>query len=502
MKMLRLTMLIGLLGIFANSTHAQQTYFNKLYNNNGWWDFSTGIVHLGNHYLVAGNSRNLLATDSTYYSIFWLFYADSLGNKGLEKKIRFNYSSAFTANINPVEVTDSNGFVITGQLVDSNGYSRAILLKLDSSLNMVWFVTDTGKGFCIPNGIVQLPDGGWMVYGSSSVTRQSTSDGFLMRVSKEGVKLWMQYYGDSRDDNFINTVVLDDSTLLVSGGSVDFSGGSSDFSFVMKLDITGNVINKKILATSNTGLKIKQSAYHGYIVCGSMSDDQFNRYGVVGKFNENFEFLWKDSLRPFDQQSNFQDLVELPGGNIIVVGYTENKNGPYTVGWVAKFNVNGGLIKEKLYLKNDGRWSSLASIILTKEYNILAVGDARNDYDPTPYGQDTWLIKLDTNLCDTPNCFPKVGIETTPAEIGISCYPNPFTNELTLLFPERLAYKKINIRLYNTQGLLVTEIKDMALENNKYILDTHTLPPNLYLIEVTCQNEHYAVHHKAIRIPN
>lgn len=478
--------------IGVKTSFAQLKYFNKLYNNNGWFNYSNGILNLNGHYLTAGNTVDLLANDSTNERALWLFYLDSSGNKGFEKTIRIKDHSVTTINNQTIRLTLDSQFLFIGQISDTTG-SWSIIIKLDSILNPIWQHIDSGKGYSFPTDVVLLSDSGFMLCGISSQSHQTQMDGFISRFDKSGNRLWTKYYGDSREDNLrCGIEETDTSTLFVR--VIDKS------IFLMKVDAAGNIIWQKFINSPNTGLSLKKSSYGGFIAFGSRNNGLVNDYhGVVGRMNENAEFIWKDSIQHGTWVNTFYDVLELPGGNIIAMGVAHNTNNTISstlVGWLAKFHKDGGIIREKVFLKADGTPSDLNDIEFTSDNGIICIGMTVNDYDPLPYGQDSWVVKLDTNLCDTPNCSPDVGIKGFTTDNELTFYPNPFTNEILIQYTNT-SLSNVSIRIYNAQGIL---IKETLLEKSKQniVFPTNSYAPGIYIIQLL-RNGAIAKTHKLVK---
>ncbi|MBX7205068.1 MAG: T9SS type A sorting domain-containing protein [Bacteroidia bacterium] len=461
------------------NANAQVNYWNKLYNNQSQWDLSFAVVDLGGYYLTAGNTANLLSTDSTFYGAVWLFYVDSNGNKGSENIIRYKNRQAYKGNQHILIRTFDNNFIYYGGLGDSNNNYSMVLIKFDSLLQPLWQTIDTGSGFMEPGELLQLPDSGFLVCGFASINHLTQKDGFLSRFDQNGNHLWTKYYGDIRQD-FLSSIVQSDSNHYL------LSGVSDQSPFLMKVDTAGNLIWRRNFNIPNTGLYIKKSIYgEGYIAYGSRNADSYkDYYGVVARINENAEFIWKDSIRLGTHVSAFCDAIELPGGNIIAVGLTDNGGQfyPFYAGWTAKFFKNGGIMKERVFAKGSKVESWLMAIALTSDGGIVCAGYDRNDYDTLPRGQDSWVIKLDTNLCDKPDCSPDVGITSFVSQYESVIYPNPFTSEIAINFTNTSSLN-VSIRIYNAQGVLINEtLMEKSMQNK--ILSTGSFASGLYIIQV------------------
>jgi hypothetical protein len=461
------------------NSNAQVNYWNKLYDNQSQWDLSFAVVDLGGYYLTAGNTADLLAADSTFYGSVWLFYVDSNGIKGAENIIRFKNRQAYKGNQHILTRTFDDNFIYYGGLGDSNNNYSMVLIKLDSFLQPIWQTTDSGKGFMEPGELLQLHDSGFMVCGFASINHLAQKDGFLSRFDKNGNHLWTKYYGDIRQD-FLSSIVQSDNNHYL------LSGVSDQSPFLMKVDTAGNLIWRKDFNIPNTGLYIKKSIYgEGYIAYGSRNADSYrDYYGVVARINENAEFIWKDSVRLGTHVSAFCDAIELPGGNIIAVGLTDNGGQfyPLYAGWAAKFFTNGGIMRERIFAQGNKVESWLMAVALTSDGGIVCAGYDRNDYDTLLRGQDSWIIKVDTNLCDTPNCSPDVGMRDVASQHALTIYPNPFTNEIAIHFTYTSSFDA-TVRIYNGQGILVKETLLEKPTQNKN-LSTNSFAPGLYIIQL------------------
>ncbi|MCC6684671.1 MAG: T9SS type A sorting domain-containing protein [Bacteroidia bacterium] len=472
-------LVIFLLCIGGSYSHAQFIYWNKLYNNHSQWDLSFAVVNLGGYYLTAGNTADLLATDFSYYGAIWLFYVDSVGNKGTENIIRFKNRQAYKGNQHILNRTFDHNFIYYGGLGDSNNNYSTVLIKLDSFLQPIWQTIDTGQGFMEPLELIQLSDSGFMVSGFGAVNYQVKKDGFITRYNKNGDRLWTKYYGDARQDFLCSIVPSDNNTFLLSGTT-------DDSPFLMKIDSGGNLIWRRNFNIPNTGLYIKKSIYgEGYIAYGSRNADTYkDYYGIVARINENAEFIWKDSIRLGTHVSAFCDAIELPGGNIIAVGLTDDggKYYPNFAGWIAKFFKEGGVIQERIF--GDVMESWLFTISLTDDNGLVGAGYGRNNYDTMPRGQDSWVIKLDTNLCDTPNCWPGVGVKKTMQENTFTFYPNPFSNEFTVEYTLPTQADAISIKVTSMQGMLIKEIPLGKTANGKLNLKFDNIASGMYYIQL------------------
>ena len=113
----------------------------------------------------------------------------------------------------------------------------------------------------VPIGFEQLPDSGYIILASSSSNMGfdksqnnrdpsgMSSDFWLIRLDKNGNKLWDKTIGGSSSDRPAALLVLADGYVLsgtsssgISGEKTDSVRGGDDF-WIVKTDLLGNVMN-------------------------------------------------------------------------------------------------------------------------------------------------------------------------------------------------------------------------------------------------------------------
>jgi hypothetical protein len=480
------------------NTQAQFRHFNNMYNHKGWWDNAVGVVDLGNHYLVAGTTADLLSPDSSYYRSLWLYYLDSAGNKGNERLIHFPYQFAGVGPVgagrNFLTKISEGKYLFTGTLSDTNQNVKMLLIEFDSSLLEIKLIIDSSESAIIPYDTKKFGDGGYLVGGYYKRDSQGRLIAFLARFGQSGVREWFKSYENSTN-SIINSV--DCSGLFDCFATYSVIGGVTT---IVKVDTSGTWLNQKQVLLNNSGLSIKKSQYGGYLIYGSKAkaaDLISDRYGMLGRIDDSLNLIWIDTIR-LARFSHFIDVFELPGGNIIAVGETDNVNAfnGTTIAWCVKVSSNGQYLREKLYLYEDGRPSHMWGASSTSDGGIICVGTAQNDYEPSPYGQDAWVMKIDTNLCDTPGCSGVIIGTTADEEFktnDVKVYPNPFNNDVNLIYSLRQDESEMCVKVYNMMG---TEIYRQENLPNRWInsiaLNLSQHQTGIYLIKLFCNGTQIA----------
>ena len=154
-------------------------------------------------------------------------------------------------------------------------------------------------------------------------------------------------------------------------------------------------------------------------------------------------------------------------------------------GWIIKVNDEGDSLwcREYLHFTNQGDHNLLFDMSITGENCIVATGQTR-EWGTTD--RNSWLIKLDSVGCDTPNCDPTVWVR--PIEIAerqeLKVYPNPFTTSTTLSYTLSEP-STVTISIFNPHGQLIEKIeKEQPKGEQKVQWNAEGLPAGMYYYRI------------------
>jgi hypothetical protein len=145
-----------------------------------------------------------------------------------------------------------------GYLLASYRYNKAknnmemVLLKVNSSGNLVWDKRYRGLGQALLNDMVQLEDGNFLLIGASSSSELNVSypelfanlKGMILKVDKEGNEIWTKYYGANWNAHKLFTMqkTLENNWRVAGSSTMNENGFDKLFSFV--LHTSGDLIIK------------------------------------------------------------------------------------------------------------------------------------------------------------------------------------------------------------------------------------------------------------------
>src|SRR5262249_44681925 len=136
--------------------------------------------------------------------------------------------------------TRDGGLLLTGSRSDkeitrSSGWG----VRLDDKAGERWRKGfDGGKpgGASGVTSIDQLPDGGFIVAGSTTVKGAGQYDGWILRLDKDGRLLWDKTLGGPEEDALFGIVALPDGGAVATGAY-----GADGQGWVVRLDAKGAV---------------------------------------------------------------------------------------------------------------------------------------------------------------------------------------------------------------------------------------------------------------------
>jgi len=148
----------------------------------------------------------------------------------------------------------------------------------------------------------------------------------------------------------------------------------------------------------------------------------------------------------------------------------------------------------RYYHYYDSVWSAgrgrFRDVVPTLDGGFAAVGDAyassANPNDPPIYGQDTWVVKVDSMGCLEPGCHLRTGLQSQVTNLrgALSVAPNP-AHDLAWLsweLPDNLS-GGAQLTITSATGQLV-RTEPIALRDASYLLDVSDLTAGLYHLHI------------------
>jgi hypothetical protein len=274
-----------------------------------------------------------------------------------------------------------DGYLVAGYTSSlGSGGKDVYVIKLDKKGKEIWSKTFGGPSWDVGTALCESGDGNFFVCGYTHSFGKGEEDVYLIKIDKNGNKLWSKTFGGERLDMANSLSLTEDGGLLIGATSGSFSN-NTDFCLI-RTDNQGNEIWSKPYASEG-------SRGHAFDWCNAMvgtrdggalltgySDSQDVMDIHVVKTDAEGNEVWTKTFgnKPFYDFGNA--VFELADGSCFVVGTTKSivdrrviyNNDVY----VAKLDPDGSVLWEKSYGGTGSDWAS--SIALAENGDVVIAG--------------------------------------------------------------------------------------------------------------------------------
>lgn len=251
--------------------------------------------------------------------------------------------------------TDSTDGDLPGPI---NGQHDALIVKFGSDGNMQWAKKIGGSGDDIFQSLTLAADGSFTAAGYSSSNdgdftgclNHGNSDAVIVKFDSSGNMLWATDIGGSDDEYFDSLINTADGGFAAVGESSsadgDFTVNRGPFdAIVAKFDFNGNKQWVKSIGGSSSDYfqSIIQTADGGFIAAGfsSSADGDFAGLNkgqddaIIAKFDAGGDTQWIKNIGG-NSEDQFSSLIMTPGRGLVAVGRSSSSDGD-----LAGLNIQG-----------------------------------------------------------------------------------------------------------------------------------------------------------------
>ncbi len=347
--------------------------------------------------LRQGHGRGIYRTDTARRAVFFgsvlpeTQWAKTLGGTGWDMSVS-------------IEMTREGGYVVVGNTQSyGSGGSDLWVTELDAVGALVRQKTYGGPEDEIAADSVAMPDGGYLVAGSSRSSGAGEKDVLVVKIDGTGAMEWQKTYGGTGNDSAAAIVSAADCSYLVAGNTDSFGAGESDI-WLMKLDAEGDVLWQKTYGGVQNELvsSVHQTRDTGYILAGeTYSFDKGNGDFWVLKVDAKGIIEWEYAygldafVPPGSTNENVEaspHIAQTTDNGYLLAGQTAAiVEGKYMV-WILKLDVDGAITWQKLF---SAPGDCGASSIYPSDDGGCVISGWAGTYDLIDPNRDAWLMKLD-----------------------------------------------------------------------------------------------------------
>jgi len=305
---------------------------------------------------------------------------------------------------NDIIQTKDGGYVVLGYSGKDDGEETTdvYLVKLSATGETQWEKT-IGTKDVYQGGIsfIQTPDDGFIMTGSAGAN--GANDILLLKIDKNGNKLWEKTYGGEASDTANRIKATSDGGYIIAGQTYSVQlGRKSDF-YLVKVDGKGNLQWEKKFGKGDWIedflYDVVETGKGDYMLVGDSETitwlggffPQIVSKSYFAKVNSQGEIKWEKYVGDGINTQASQSLIKTSDGNYMAVGYEKSPEQNVDLAlW--KWNDSGDQIWKKTYggpLADFGQ-----SIEATKDGGYIILGHTHSFASGDEFDRDMYLIKL------------------------------------------------------------------------------------------------------------
>ena len=209
----------------------------------------------------------------------WVFKTDPSGNIEWSKVFEGSYGDVATA----VAQTPAGDFIIVGSVESSPPFTDLLVLKIDSSGNLLWSKSYGGDNEEGALDVLVGSAGEILVLGytgTDTFTRGGT-DLWLLSLDGDGNINWQKSFGGDGNDKGYSIMEVPGGGYLLTGSTDSFGARVGDF-WILRTDSAGNILWQKRFGTDTT--EAQSGAF------GVLTGDGLGVLGDTGFYNQNYSY--------------------------------------------------------------------------------------------------------------------------------------------------------------------------------------------------------------------
>ncbi|MDQ4139946.1 MAG: T9SS type A sorting domain-containing protein, partial [Bacteroidota bacterium] len=484
------------------------TNWDVAYGGSDADSFSEVIKTTDGGYLLAGYSASGLNGNKSQASRggndYWVIKTDANGKKVWDQR----YGGTGHDYLNRIIQTHDGGYLLAGSSLSGAGGDKTQasrgdrdywIVKISSSGEKQWDKRFGGSGYDELRKVAQLPSGEYMLAGTSnspaggdkSQGSQGGRDYWILKLNVAGSRLWDKRYGGNLADNLENFLLTNDGGFLLAGASASgqsgdksqLSRGGEDF-WLVRTDANGNLIWDKRFGGSGEDrpFSMGRISTGEFFVAGCSNSGNDGDKSQASQGGKDFWMikLSSDGAKLWDKRfggsndDELRSIIRTADGGYLLAGKSasgvsgdksqDSQGG--TDYWIVKVNSSGSKQWDRR-IGGSGA-EELRNVLTTSDGNFLLGGrsDSGISGDRTQNsmgGSDYWLIKVENNSVAGSLAVESSQItaarfagpvEESNRPIGLSAYPNPFSDKITVSFTLEQA-QVVQVQVYNSQGQVV-----------------------------------------------
>lgn len=304
----------------------------------------------------------------------------------------------------------------------SQGGSEVAVVKYASQGIILWQATLGGSGDEMLGDLIQLPDEGFLLTGSTtsadSGSGRGGSDVWAVRLDRNGETRWSRRFGGSGDDRGLAALALRDGSFLIGGESASANGDMASprhgglESWIAKISSDGRLLWEQHYGGRGNEktthlVELEAGRYLAVNTSDSRDGDVRSNLGVkdvwMFVFDDRGAIQWQQSYGGADNEE-VHSILRDAEGNLVLAGTTFSPQGgmiPLQRGkgdaWLFKLAPDGTVLWSITY--GGPRPEGFSSLAACQDGGFVAAGvtESRSGEGDIEYNAgylDGWIVKV------------------------------------------------------------------------------------------------------------
>jgi hypothetical protein len=171
-------------------------------------------------------------------------------------------------------IATEGGYVFAGATESfGHGDFDAYVLKMDERGKRLWSRAFGGSDDDSANDIIEVSDG-YVLVGTTESFGHRYSDVYVVKMNKNGNRIWHKTYGGSRDEEGY-AIVEDEDGYVITGSAASYGEGFRTDLYLFKIDREGKLLWERVYGQKqdDVGYDLAKTQ-DGFIVVGTISDER------------------------------------------------------------------------------------------------------------------------------------------------------------------------------------------------------------------------------------
>nr|MBN2276625.1 hypothetical protein [candidate division Zixibacteria bacterium] len=254
-------------------------------------------------YVIAGVTRSFKAVDNDIY----LLGVDPAGELIWQR----NYGGGGSDDAAKIIISRDHNLVVVGSSSSTpDGQSDIYLFKVNREGELIWDRMLGGHDYEDGSDVIELPDGGLAVIGTTRSYGAGNTDIYLARLNKDGEILWEKTFGGADLDHGSALTLIPGGDFLILGWSKSFGNQREDF-YLARVNHSGSLVWQKTFGGPGIDYAMSLTTTHGNgCVFTGRTTSEKTEAQVISLYNI-------DSLGNVLWNKTYDDLGD-GGGNAVI----------------------------------------------------------------------------------------------------------------------------------------------------------------------------------------